>query len=150
MRKTLKQWRMSLSIIHKTNPMGIPLLFVCGLAIGYSLYFYYLSCYSGLAPLGLVVCIALMGIFYVKVVTTDDAHDQLLSCCVYGDVERVKSLISVGLKVSKGDYQAFKVAVRNRHLQVANVLRKAADKDFKCHKCIVRSTCLELCDYFKE
>ena len=40
-------------------------------------------------------------------------------------------------------------AARYGHLQVVNVLRKVAGDKYKCHNCIIRSTCLKLCEDFK-
>jgi hypothetical protein len=40
-------------------------------------------------------------------------------------------------------------ATAKRHLQIANVVRRAAGDKYKCHKCIIKSTCLKLCKDFR-
>ena len=150
MRKTLKQWRMLLSVIHKSNPMGIPALFVGGFVCGYVTRSALDTHFPSLIPVVIIVCITLSGIFCVIMSNIEDAHHQLVLYCTSGDVERVKFLTSIGLKVSKGKYKVFKIAVGSGDLKMTNVLRKAAGKNIKCHNCIIRSTCLELCEDFKK
>jgi ankyrin repeat protein len=50
---------------------------------------------------------------------------------------------------AENDY-AFRLAVKYKCLQIANILRKAAGNKYKCHRCLIRSTCLELCEDFRQ
>jgi hypothetical protein len=68
----------------------------------------------------------------------------------FGHLEVVKYLIEHGANIHMFSDEALRWATGNGHLQVANVLRKAAGDKYKCHKCIIRSTCLELCDDFRQ
>ena len=63
-----------------------------------------------------------------------------------GHLAIVKYLIKQGANVSA---LALRWAAEEGHLQVVNALRKAAGDKYKCHKCIIRSTCLEICGDFR-
>ena len=66
-----------------------------------------------------------------------------------GHLDVVKHLIKQGANIHAWNDEALRNAAFNRHLQVANALRKAAGDKYKCHNCIIKSTCLEICEDFR-
>ena len=66
-----------------------------------------------------------------------------------GRLDVVKYLIEQGADIHAWDDAALRWSAYEGHLQVANVLRKAAGDKYKCHKCIIKSTCLKLCEDFR-
>jgi ankyrin repeat protein len=68
----------------------------------------------------------------------------------HGYLEVVKCLIKQGADIHAEKDFALRFAAKYGHLQVANVLRKAAGDAYKCHRCIIKSTCLELCKGFRQ
>jgi ankyrin repeat protein len=68
---------------------------------------------------------------------------------VHGHLEIIKYLIEQGADIHAWDDWALQLATARGYLQVANVLRKAAGDEYKCHNCIIKSTCLELCEDFR-
>jgi ankyrin repeat protein len=79
-----------------------------------------------------------------------DDDDALLSAADDGHLEMVKYLIEQGADIHTTSDWALRYAARNGHLQVVNVLRKAAGSKYKCHQCIIKSTCLDLCNDFRQ
>ena len=67
-----------------------------------------------------------------------------------GHLEIVEYLIEQGANIHLWSDMALRYAVGRKHLRIVNVLRKAAGAKYKCHKCIIKSTCLELCDDFQQ
>jgi ankyrin repeat protein len=67
-----------------------------------------------------------------------------------GYLEVVKYLIEKGAYIHARDDESLWCAARNRHLQIVTHLRKVAGDAYKCHKCIIRSTCLDLCEDFRQ
>ena len=77
--------------------------------------------------------------------------DAALRYAAYdGHLEVVKYLVEHGADIHALHDDALRGAAENRHLQVVNVLRKAAGAKYKCHNCIIKSTCLELCKDFRK
>jgi ankyrin repeat protein len=68
----------------------------------------------------------------------------------HGHLEIVEYLIEQGAYVHSWGDMPLRYAVGQGHLRVANVLRKAAGDAYKCHRCIIKSTCLKLCDDFRQ
>ena len=66
-----------------------------------------------------------------------------------GHLEVVKYLIKRGANIHARKDQALLWAAWRGHLQIVNTLRKAAGDKYKCHRCIIKSTCLELCEDFR-
>ena len=66
-----------------------------------------------------------------------------------GRLEIVKYLIKRGANIHAYKDEALRWAAEKGRLQVVNVLRKAAGDKYKCHKCIIKSTCLKLCEDFR-
>jgi ankyrin repeat protein len=78
-------------------------------------------------------------------------YDAALRWAAYkGHLEIVKYLIEHGASIHANRDEALRGAAFNGHLQVANVLRKAAGDKYKCHKCMIKPTCLELCEDFRQ
>ena len=95
--------------------------------------------------------------------------DDLIKACETGDIEKVKYLVDKGADIHREDrdlrwaiendhlevvkylvehgsnIHALTYAANNGHLEVAIYLREVARDKWKCHNCIVRSTCLKLC-----
>ena len=78
-------------------------------------------------------------------------NDLALRCAANnGHSDVVKYLIKHGANIhAVGDW-ALRYAAENGHLQVVNFLRQVASDKYKCHNCIIRSTCLELCEGFRQ
>ena len=77
-------------------------------------------------------------------------NDWPLQCAAcLGQLEIVKYLIEQGANIHVNHDAALRWPARNGNLQVVNVIRKAAGDEYKCHKCIIRSTCLKLCEDFR-
>ena len=66
-----------------------------------------------------------------------------------GHLAIVKYLIERGANIHAENDQTLRWAVHEGHLQMVNVIRATAGNKYKCHKCIIRSTCLELCEDFR-
>jgi ankyrin repeat protein len=68
---------------------------------------------------------------------------------IKGHLEVIKYLVEQGADIHVYDEYALRWAANRGHLQVVNVLRRAAGSKYKCHKCIIKSTCLKLCKDFR-
>ena len=66
-----------------------------------------------------------------------------------GHLDVVKYLVGHGADIHARDDCALKWATYYGHLDVTNFLREAAGPKYKCHKCLIKSTCLELCEDFR-
>ena len=66
-----------------------------------------------------------------------------------GHLDVVKYLVEQGADIHAGDDRVLTWAVMVGHLDVANFLRETAGEKYKCHECLIRSTCLELCEDFQ-
>jgi ankyrin repeat protein len=80
-------------------------------------------------------------------------NDWALRYAAYnGHLAIVKYLIEQGANIHARDDLALRwaAAAEGGHLQVVNYLRKAAGDKYKCHKCLIRSTCLGLCKDFRQ
>ena len=66
-----------------------------------------------------------------------------------GHLNTVKYLVEQGADIHADDDCALIWAVENGHLDVANYLRGIAGPRYKCHGCLIKSTCLELCRDFR-
>ena len=66
-----------------------------------------------------------------------------------GRLDVVKYLVEHGADIHASGNWALGRAALFRHLDVVNYLREAAGARLKCHECLIRSTCLELCDDFR-
>ena len=64
----------------------------------------------------------------------------------YGHLELVKYLVEQGANIHADDDYALKWAVIDKYHNIVMYLRKIAGKKWKCHECIVRSTCMTLCE----
>jgi ankyrin repeat protein len=67
-----------------------------------------------------------------------------------GHLVVVRYLIEQGADIHAGYDWALRFAAEDGHLKVVNHLRKVAGDEYKCHKCLIRSTCLELCEDFRQ
>ena len=67
-----------------------------------------------------------------------------------GHLAIVKYLIEQGANIHTYEDEALRWAAEEGHLQIVNVIRKAAGDEYKCHRCIIRSICLELCDDLRQ
>jgi ankyrin repeat protein len=67
-----------------------------------------------------------------------------------GHLETVKCSIENGAYIHAENDWALRRAARNRHFKVVNYLRRAAGDEYKCHRCLIRSTCLDLCEDFRQ
>jgi ankyrin repeat protein len=77
--------------------------------------------------------------------------DYALRYAAYeGRLEVVKYLIECGANIHVEKDFALRYAVYYDYLHVTNVLRKAAGDAYKCNRCIIKSTCLELCEDFRQ
>ena len=68
----------------------------------------------------------------------------------YGRLDVVKYLVKQGANIYEYDDWILRCAVNNRHLNVVNFLREVAGSRYKCHTCLVKPTCLELCPDFQD
>ena len=76
-------------------------------------------------------------------------HISFVNACAHNDLPTVKAQLEQGVDIHTGGDWPLKWAVENGHLDVVNLLREAAGARYKCHKCLIRSTCLELCYDFQ-
>ena len=77
-------------------------------------------------------------------------NDYTLYCAASrGHFDVVKCLVEHGANIHVYNDEALRCAASYGHLQTMNVIRKAAGAKYKCHRCIIRSTCLELCKDFR-
>ena len=77
-------------------------------------------------------------------------RDAALRLAAYhGHLEVVKYLVEQGANIHEWNDYVLRCAVDKGHLQVVNVIRKAVGDKYKCHRCIIKSTCLELCEDFR-
>ena len=67
----------------------------------------------------------------------------------YKQPDVVKYLVKHGANIHALDNQALRWAAEYGHLNVVNLLREAAGARYKCHGCLIKSTCLELCEDFR-
>ena len=65
---------------------------------------------------------------------------------VNGHLEVVKYLVEQGADIHVLDDAPLIRAVTNGHLEIANYLRSVVGPKWKCFDCIVRATCLTLCE----
>ena len=79
------------------------------------------------------------------------AHDVFgfEAVIIKGHLDAVKHFIKKGARLAPVNTHSLIWAAHNKHINVLNYLRKIAGDDWKCHKCIVRSTCLDLCEGFR-
>ena len=81
-----------------------------------------------------------------------DIHEfedwALRSAARDGHLDVVKYLVEQGAHIHALDDWALGAAVFNGHLNVVSYLREVAGPEYECHECLIRSTCLELCDLF--
>ena len=71
---------------------------------------------------------------------------QLRTASYYGHLEVVKYLVEQGADIHVLDDAPLIRAVTNNHLEVINYLRSVAGNKWKCYTCLIRATCLTLCD----
>ena len=102
--------------------------------------------------------------------------DELIKTCINGDLKKVKYLVSKGADIHAYHDSALRWAARNGHLEVVKYLvehgadvhannndalrwavwngqqevvlylREVAGNEWRCYDCIVRATCLSLCE----
>ena len=65
-----------------------------------------------------------------------------------GRLDVVKYLVEHGADIHAEDDWALRWAALFGHLDVVNYLREVAGAEYKCYECLIKSTCLELCDDF--
>ena len=63
-----------------------------------------------------------------------------------GHLEIVKYLVKHGVDIHARDDDSLRWAADNRYLEVVNYLRLVAGNKWKCFNCLVRATCLTLCE----
>ena len=61
----------------------------------------------------------------------------------------VKYLVEQGADIHAWKDEALKWAAAEGRLDIVNFLREAAGAKYKCHECLIKSTCLELCKDFR-
>ena len=66
-----------------------------------------------------------------------------------GQLDVVKYLVERGADVHVWRDEAFRWAAWDGHLDVVNFLRKVTGPRYKCHGCLIKSTCLILCKDFR-
>ena len=54
-----------------------------------------------------------------------------------------------GIDIAEIGNLPLRVAALNNHIDVLNYLREMAGDKWKCHECLIKSTCLELCSTFR-
>ena len=75
--------------------------------------------------------------------------DDFIRACTNGDLSKVKALLKQGANTHAWDDEALRRAAEQGHLNVANFLREVAGLKYKCHECLIKSTCLKLCEDFR-
>ena len=66
-----------------------------------------------------------------------------------GHLDVARYLVEQGADIhARGDY-TLRWAAHWGRLDVVNYLREAAGTKYKCHECLIKSTCLELCEDFR-
>ena len=63
-----------------------------------------------------------------------------------GHLDVVKYLVEHGPDIHVADDAALRWAAYYRRLDMVNFLREIAGPGYKCHECLIKSTCLELCN----
>ena len=77
-------------------------------------------------------------------------YDQALRWAAFrGHLDVVKHLVEHGADVYAVDDAALRWAAEDGYLDVVNFLREVAGPRYKCHECLIKSTCLELCRDFR-
>ena len=64
----------------------------------------------------------------------------------HGHLEIVKYLIEKGVDIHADNNETLRLSVLHGQLEIVNYLREVAGDKWKCFNCIVRTTCLKLCD----
>ena len=64
--------------------------------------------------------------------------------------EIMKLLVENGANIHADNDEALRLAAERGHLQVVDYLRQIVGLTYKCYNCLIKSTCLELCDEFNE
>ena len=73
----------------------------------------------------------------------------LRAATYYKHLDVVKYLVEQGSNIHAMYDWPLRWAVYYGHLETANFLREAAGTGYKCHECLIKSTCLELCEDFR-
>ena len=76
-------------------------------------------------------------------------NDELIRTCWREDLSAVKKCIEQGADIHVCNDWPLRLSAIKGYLQVVNVLRKAGGDEYKCHRCIIKSTCLKLCEDFR-
>ena len=76
-------------------------------------------------------------------------NNDLVAACENGDILKAKASLKQGADVHKWDDLALRGAALFGHLDVVNFLREAVGPRYKCHECLIKSTCLKLCEDFQ-
>ena len=76
-------------------------------------------------------------------------NNDLVVACENGDLARVKALLRQGADIHAWGDLPLRWAAEYGHLNVVNLLREATGARYKCHECLIKSTCLELCKDFR-
>ena len=74
---------------------------------------------------------------------------DFVEACEKGDLVKAKALHRRGAHIHTWGDWAFRWAAWNGHLDVVNYLREVTGTRYKCHECLIKSTCLELCKDFR-
>jgi ankyrin repeat protein len=75
---------------------------------------------------------------------------KLYENCRYGHLDVVKFLIERGANIHADNDRALRWAVIKEQYEIVMYLRKAAGERWKCNTCLVRATCMELCEDFRK
>ena len=66
-----------------------------------------------------------------------------------GHLDVIKYLVEQGADIYAGSDGALRWAACCGHLDVVNFLREVAGPRYKCHECLIKFTCLEVCEDFQ-
>ena len=66
-----------------------------------------------------------------------------------GHLDVVKYLVEQGADIHAWKDEALKWAAAEGRLDIVNFLREVAGPRYKCRRCLIKSTCLKLCEDFR-
>ena len=76
--------------------------------------------------------------------------EDLKLAASYGHLKLVKFLVEQGADIHVDNDEPLRWAAENGHFEVVNYFRSVAGKKWKCHDCLVRATCLDICYEFNK
>ena len=77
-------------------------------------------------------------------------NNNALHLAVYFEhIDVVKHLIDQGADIRVDYDRELRQAAHLRNIDIVNHLRQVAGSKYKCHRCLIKSTCMELCKDFR-